>query len=42
MREILPGVHHWTTVHARWDITLHSHWLAAERVLMGLVAIDTR
>ena len=34
MREILPGVYHWTTVHARWDITIHSHWLAQERVLI--------
>jgi hypothetical protein len=34
VREILPGVHHWTTVHARWDITLHSYWLAHERVLI--------
>ena len=34
VREILPGVHHWTTVHARWDITIHSYWLAAERVLI--------
>jgi hypothetical protein len=34
VREILPGVHHWTTVHPRWDITIHSHWLAAERVLI--------
>ena len=34
MREILPGVHHWTTVHARWDITIHSYWLAQERVLI--------
>jgi hypothetical protein len=34
VREILPGVHHWTTVHARWDITLHSYWLAEERVLI--------
>jgi hypothetical protein len=34
VREILPGVHHWTTVHARWDIHIHSYWLAAERVLI--------
>jgi hypothetical protein len=34
VREILPGVHHWTTVHARWDIRLHSYWLAAEQVLI--------
>jgi hypothetical protein len=34
VREILPGVHHWTTVHRRWDITLHSYWLASERVLI--------
>ena len=34
MREILPGVYHWTTVHARWDITIHSYWLAQERVLI--------
>ena len=34
VREILPGVHHWTTVHARWGITIHSYWLAAERVLI--------
>jgi hypothetical protein len=34
VREILPGVVHWTTVHPRWDITIHSYWLAAERVLI--------
>jgi hypothetical protein len=34
VREILPGVVHWTTVHPRWDITLHSYWLAWERVLI--------
>jgi hypothetical protein len=34
VREILPGVHYWTTVHARWDITIHSYWLAGERVLI--------
>jgi hypothetical protein len=34
VRETLPGVHHWATVHPRWKILRHSHWLAAERVLI--------
>lgn len=34
MREILPGVHHWTTVHRRWDINIHSYWLTTEGLLI--------
>lgn len=34
VREISPGLWHWTTVHARWGITISSYFLAAERVLI--------
>ncbi len=34
MDEILPGLWHWTTVHARWGIEISTYWLAAERVLI--------
>lgn len=37
MREILPGVWHWTTVHERWGIVISSYHLERERV-----AIDPR
>ena len=34
MREIAPGLWHWTTVHERWGIVISSYYLAAERVLI--------
>ena len=34
MREISPGLWHWTTVHERWGIVISSYYLAAERVLI--------
>ena len=34
MDEILPGLWHWTTTHAKWGIEISSYWLAAERVLI--------
>lgn len=34
MREISPGLWHWTTVHERWGITISSYYLGAERVLI--------
>jgi glyoxylase-like metal-dependent hydrolase (beta-lactamase superfamily II) len=34
MREILPGVFHWTKVHERIRIRVHSYYLAEPRVLI--------
>jgi hypothetical protein len=34
MREILPGVSHWTTTHERWGIEISSYLLADERVVI--------
>jgi len=34
MREILPGVHHWTTTHPKWGIEIGSYLLARERVVI--------
>jgi glyoxylase-like metal-dependent hydrolase (beta-lactamase superfamily II) len=32
--EILPGLWHWTTTHAKWGIEISTYWLAAERVVI--------
>lgn len=34
MNEILPGLFHWTTIHARFGIEISTYWLAAERVVI--------
>ena len=34
MKEILPGLWHWTTTHEKWGIEISTYWLAAERVLI--------
>jgi hypothetical protein len=34
VREILPGVWHWTTTHERWGIEISSYYLGTERVLI--------
>ncbi len=34
MDEILPGLHHWTTIHERHGIEISSYYLSAERVLI--------
>lgn len=39
MQEIQPGVWHWSTVHEKWGITIHSHFLPD---LDGGVLIDPR
>ena len=39
MQEIRPGVWHWSTVHDKWGITIHSHFLPD---LGGGVLIDPR
>ncbi len=39
MQEIQPGVWHWTTVHAKWGITIHSLFLPD---LGGGVLVDPR
>lgn len=39
MQEIRPGVWHWSTVHDKWGITIHSHFLPD---LGGGILIDPR
>lgn len=34
MREILPGIFHWTAVHPQIRVPVHSHYLAPQRMLL--------
>src|SRR3954447_5347822 len=34
MREVAPGIHHWTTVHPGIQMRVSSHWVPASRALL--------
>ena len=38
MQEIAPGIWHWTGVHPRIEIEVHSYYLPAERILFDPIA----
>jgi hypothetical protein len=40
MREVAPGVWHWSASHPRIGIVVHSYYLAEERVLIDPIASD--
>jgi hypothetical protein len=40
MREIAPGIWHWSALHPRIEILVHSYYLPAERVLLDPIAPD--
>jgi hypothetical protein len=40
VEEIAPGIWHWTSVHPRWGIVVHSYFLPEERVALDPLAGD--
>ena len=38
MREIVPGIWHWTSEHPKWGIVIHSYVLPEERVVIDPMA----
>jgi len=40
MKEILPGVFHWTRMHPKIGIEVSSYWLRPERVLLDPLVPD--